>query len=208
MSSRTPTSTTVGRVSDEKTPLEQALDLFVYAPLGLFITVTEELPNLVEKGHQRLSSQLTMARMMGEMAAPQLQAEAEKMVKAVVDRLTPPPVPPRRRAATAPPARPSPSPAPASRAAPSAPATADGDSTFSRPPGAPNGGPPPGGGAGAAAAHLSIPGYDALSAMQVVQRLAGLDRVELEAVVAYESAHRGRKTILGKAEQLLGEKGT
>jgi hypothetical protein len=53
--------------------------------------------------------------------------------------------------------------------------------------------------------HLAIPGYDTLSAMQVVQRLTGLSAQELEAVRAYEAAHRGRKTILHRAEQLLSE---
>ena len=49
---------------------------------------------------------------------------------------------------------------------------------------------------------LAIPGYDALSASQVVQRLAGLSDDELEAVRSYESTTRGRKTILNRVEQL------
>jgi hypothetical protein len=49
---------------------------------------------------------------------------------------------------------------------------------------------------------LAIPGYDALSALQVVQRLAGLEPDELEAVRAYEAATRGRKTILSRVAQL------
>jgi hypothetical protein len=49
---------------------------------------------------------------------------------------------------------------------------------------------------------LAIPDYDSLSALQVVDRLPGLTVAELEAVRAYESAHRGRKTILNKAAQL------
>lgn len=49
---------------------------------------------------------------------------------------------------------------------------------------------------------LAIPDYDSLSALQVVDRLPGLTPDELEAVRAYEAAHRGRKTILNKAAQL------
>jgi hypothetical protein len=49
---------------------------------------------------------------------------------------------------------------------------------------------------------LAIPDYDSLSALQVVDRLPGLTAAELEAVRAYEAAHRGRKTILNKAAQL------
>ena len=52
------------------------------------------------------------------------------------------------------------------------------------------------------AAELPIPGYDALSASQVVERLAGLAAAELDAVRSYEAAHRNRRTILGKIDQL------
>src|SRR5262245_6013709 len=48
---------------------------------------------------------------------------------------------------------------------------------------------------------LPIPGYDALSASQVVERLNGLAPPELDAVHKYETAHRQRRTILGKIEQ-------
>ncbi len=53
-------------------------------------------------------------------------------------------------------------------------------------------------------AGLPIPGYDALSASQVVERLVGLAPGELDAVHAYETSHRRRRTILGKIEQLAG----
>jgi hypothetical protein len=49
---------------------------------------------------------------------------------------------------------------------------------------------------------LPIPDYDELSASQVVERLDGLDRDSLEAVRRYEADHRGRNTILGKIAQL------
>ncbi len=52
------------------------------------------------------------------------------------------------------------------------------------------------------ATDLAIPGYDSLSASQVVQRLDGLDPTELEAVRAYEVSHRARRTVLSKADQL------
>jgi hypothetical protein len=38
----------------------------------------------------------------------------------------------------------------------------------------------------------------------VVQRLAGLSPDELAAVGAYESTHRGRRTILTRVSQLQG----
>ena len=49
---------------------------------------------------------------------------------------------------------------------------------------------------------LAIPGYDSLSASQVVQRLASLGPDELDAVGRYEAAGRGRRTILARVAQL------
>ena len=55
-------------------------------------------------------------------------------------------------------------------------------------------------------ASLAIPGFDILSASQVVQRLDGLSRSELVAVRAYETSTRGRRTILSRVDQLLDER--
>ena len=49
---------------------------------------------------------------------------------------------------------------------------------------------------------LAIPGYDSLAASQVVPRLTTLTDEELDAIGAYESAHRGRRTILNRVKQL------
>ncbi len=51
--------------------------------------------------------------------------------------------------------------------------------------------------------ELAIPGYDTLSASQVVQRLDGLDEGDLRMVGEYEGSHRGRRTILNRVAQLL-----
>jgi hypothetical protein len=53
---------------------------------------------------------------------------------------------------------------------------------------------------------LAIPGFDTLSASQVVQRLDGLNRAELVSVRAYEASTRGRRTILSRVDQLLDER--
>lgn len=50
--------------------------------------------------------------------------------------------------------------------------------------------------------ELAVPSYDELAASQVVKRLPGLDAGELEAIGAYERAHRGRRTILTRIRQL------
>ena len=64
-------------------------------------------------------------------------------------------------------------------------------------------------GAGATKVHdgldasaLPIPDYDELSALQVVERLAGIPEAQLNDVRAYESARRSRRTILAKIDLL------
>ena len=52
------------------------------------------------------------------------------------------------------------------------------------------------------AGQLAIPDYDSLAASQVLPRLEGLTDDELEAVRNYETAHRSRRTILGRIGQL------
>jgi hypothetical protein len=162
-------------VTDEKSPLDTALDLLVYAPLGLAITAQEELPKLIEKGRERVSGQVTMAKMVGQFAVGQGKHEAEKLVRRVR------PAEESRVSAPEPASEPAAAPEPV-------PATAPVDHS--------------GNGSGPSAESLAIPGYDALSASQVVQRLAGLSPEELDAVAAYESATRHRKTIISRIAQL------
>jgi hypothetical protein len=180
------------RVSEKnKTRLEQALDLFLYAPLGLALTAREELPRLVEKGRKQFSEQVTTARVMGEYALQEGQRDLEQRTKQVADTISG--LTGRRRQASAP--------APAAAPAPSAP-TAPSTPTAPSPPTAPGPAPVAPSGPRPSDDGLAIPGYDSLSASQVVQRLAGLNTEELEAVRAYESATRGRKTILHRIDQL------
>ena len=188
--------------ADSKSPAEKVLDLAVYAPLGLALAVSESFPDLVRKGRSRLGPQIGLARTVGQFAVQQGFRQFRGLVG---QRPTFPFWNPfgqgnqqsAPRAATKPsePAdngngRSNHSSAPTGTAAPrSAPRTA-------RAPGAARD-------ESLAAAHLAIPSYDTLSASQVVQRLAGLSREEVEAVRAYEAATRGRRTILARAEQLL-----
>ena len=67
-------------MSRDKNPIEQAvdqaLDAFVYAPIGLVFDGPALFPKLVEKGR----TQVKVARMMGEMAVQMGQKEATKRV--------------------------------------------------------------------------------------------------------------------------------
>jgi hypothetical protein len=177
---------------EEKDVVEKALDLFVYAPLGLALNLRQVLPDLAAKGRQQVTGQVTMAKMIGQFAVQQGGAEAEKAfgrartsAQSTLEQLGV--LPPNGAAAPAPPPRPAPSAPPAAPKAPAAP----------KPPPAAAPAPPK-----PSAETLAIPDYDSLSASQVVPRLAGLSKDELEAVRGYETAHRGRKTILNKISQL------
>lgn len=181
--------------NDEKTPIEQAveqaLDLFVYAPLGLALFARDNLPNLVERGRSQVNQQVMLAKMMGQFAVQQ----GEKEIRQRVEKLATRPEPP---------ARPAPPKPPVQQQEPAAPST-NGQAAPAAAPssnGAVPATPAP------SAAHLAIPAYDTLSASQVVQRLAGLSKDELEAVREYEAATRGRRTILTKVSQLQTDSAT
>jgi hypothetical protein len=173
-------------MTDHKSPLERALDVFLYAPVGLMITAADELPALIEKGRERVTNQVTMARMVGQFAATQGPQVAGKALKQAAVGFG---VLPGPRPSSAGPA-----------GGGSKPATGVSTPAASGP-------SPNGSGDGRAqpappSEDLAIPGYDALSASQVVQRLDGLASDELEAVREYETATRGRRTILSKIAQL------
>ena len=169
---------------EEKNPVDQVLDLVVFAPLGLALTARTQLPEMVAKGRTQVENQLSMARFIGQFAVQHGKGEVEKRIKAYTDR-PPPPEPPTAQTR---PERPPGATVPVTvRVEPAA------DSNGVA---APEAGPAP------SADELAIHGYDALSASQVVQRLAGLSSAELEQVRRYEASTRGRKTVLTKISQL------
>ncbi len=165
-----------GAVTEDKSPVNQAVELVVFAPIGFALEARKLLPSFVERGRQ----QVQMAKMIGQFAVAQGQTEAktrlgkaQEQAESVLDELGLRPGAP----------------------APSAPAV-------STPPAASSAAPTPR--SSHASSGLAIADYDSLAASQVIPRLAGLEPAELEAVRAYETAHRGRKTILGKVAQIQG----
>jgi hypothetical protein len=161
---------------DKKSPVEQAMDLFFFAPLGLLLNADEVIPQLIERGRQ----QVNMARMIGPFAVQKGQAMAGETVAKVQKQAAELASMRAPKAAKATPKPETAAPAAAAPAARPAASTA----------------PPVG--------TLAIPDYESLSASQVVPRLGGLSHAELDAVRGYEAAHRGRKTILNKIAQLQG----
>ena len=165
-------------MTSRQDPAEQLLDLLVYAPLGLLLEARDLVPKLADKGRQRLGGQVTVARMIGELAVRQGQRRAERVIQRLREQ---PPRPPSPGAEAG-------GPVDGHRPEPSAAATPSSAAS------------PPAGDA----ASLAIPGYDTLSASQVVPRLEGLSADELAAIRAYESGTRARKTVLTRIDQLLG----
>jgi hypothetical protein len=183
----------VAEREDDRTPIEQlveqAADLFLYAPIGLFFEGPTLLPKLAEQGRVHARN----ARVFGQFAVRHGEAEVRRRVGDVEQQAgevlrTFGLLPDRDET---------------DRGAPPAPADdAIVDDLGARLSGNGHGPEPSGQVAGPGVDELAIPGYDSLSASQVVTRLEGLTPPELEAVRAYESANRGRKTILNKVAQL------
>jgi hypothetical protein len=196
-------------VSNHDTPIERAVELLVYAPIGLAMFAKDTMPTFLKMFVSRGQTEVSKHRRTAEQQAGQYRTIGHFAVKyggPEVQRRAGGAVDTFRKvaedtlgtiaaaAATKPIVRPgTPSPSPASRPAAAAPS--------SRP--APVA-PAPGVEDAADLGALPIPGYDLLSATQVIERLEGLAQPDLIAIRAYEITHRARTTILGKISQLAG----
>lgn len=175
-------------MAETTTPLDRLVELLVYAPVGLALTLKDDLAGIVDRGRRTVAPQVQVARFMGRLAVSQATRAAGDLVEDAIGRMV----------STAPSAQ---IPDGAEPAPPAA------DSSDKGHAGNGSGGAPPGtaGKEGEVAVEgegLAIPGYDSLSAAHVVQRLGGLADAELEEVRRYEEAHRGRRTVLFKIDQL------
>jgi len=208
--------------------IERTLELLLYAPIGIGLFLKETAPQFVDmfvargraeidRRQDDVQQRVTTARRLGQVALafgpPMVRQRVERTVADAYHRAeglfgatTADAVPPPRVAA--------PSPTPPTTE-PTGSTDSTGSTGWSAAPSPPreatdfatNGSPPSNDLATndlASSDGLPIPGYDALSASQVVERLMGLSRDELDAVHAYEASHRQRRTILGKIEQLAG----
>jgi hypothetical protein len=200
----------MGAAMDSRSPLDRLLDLIVFAPAGLVLAARDRVPELAEHGRRRLAARADLARMVGRLAVEQ----GGRQVREAVERRARGPRAPEGTGAPA--AGPEWAGGSGGGGAPVTEPERERERERERegrpitvvtiPPGQPW--PEPGeDGPGPAdplpsTADLPIPGYDSLSASQVVQRLAGLTLAELEAVRAYEQAGRARKTVLLRVAQL------
>jgi len=79
---------------ENTSPADRLLDLFVFAPAGLALTLVEELPNLVEKGRNRIEGRTATARVVGQFVVQMGFREVSRRARQLVD-----PEPPKRREA-------------------------------------------------------------------------------------------------------------
>lgn len=177
-------------MTDSKGPAEQAVELVVFAPIGFALEARNLLPTFIERGRQ----QVMMAKMVGRFAVTQGQSmgrkrlsKAQTQAEGLMAEFGLGPAAATRSTAVSAEngSAADPTPVDAPEVVPEVTETRVAQSS-------------------AASADLAIADYDSLAASHVIPRLSGLDAAELEAVRAYESAHRARKTILGKIAQLQG----
>ena len=183
-------------MSDPKDKIEQTLEVLLYAPIGVGLYLKEMGPTFIARGraevdrrHSQVQRRTTTAKSIGQVAVGFGVPMVRERVGREVDSA-------RQRAQSFLGVIGGVSlsdPAPVVRSVPTRPEPSVAEAPISRP--VTNGTAPAGD-------TLPIPGYDALSASQVVERLAGLTPEELRSVRAYESAHRNRRTILGKIDQI------
>ena len=173
----------------EPSPVRRALDILVFAPVGVALTVAEDLPALIVKGRQRFESDVRNARIVGQFVVTHGQRDVVGRVTKLLHGEPPvttaePSAAPVAEPASEAPAEawPTPAPWPTPEAASPQPAADPAD---------------------AVTVDAALAGYDTLSASQVVRRLESLEPDVLRAVQRHESSHRNRRTILNRAQQLL-----
>jgi hypothetical protein len=214
-----------------RTPLDHALDVFLYLPVGLMFELPRAIPRFIARGRRELHADAGPGRPVRLLdPARQLdrvQAHAQGTLRAL-GVLPPSGAPPEGRGAngrgdpggpaaagaeSGRPARAAESGRPARAAESGRPARAAESGTTEQ--GAPStllaavpdAEPEPDEAEATVEPRidpddLAVTGYDSLSASQVVPRLESLTTDELELVRQYELANRGRKTILNKIAQL------
>jgi pyruvate/2-oxoglutarate dehydrogenase complex dihydrolipoamide acyltransferase (E2) component len=173
----------------EPSPLRRTLDLFVFAPVGVVLTMVEDLPGLIAKGRQRIETEISNARVVGEFVVTQGQREVTQRVGGLLHRDGTAPAEPGDE-----------TPPTAAESAESAESATATTASIPAPVAAPRAEPDP---ADEALVEAALAGYDTLSASQVVRRLESLGSEQLRAVYRHEASHRNRRTILNRTSQLL-----
>jgi hypothetical protein len=70
-------------VSDDRPPIEQVLDVVLYAPIGVALEVQKRLPELVRDGRRQAEQRVILARFIGKMAVHVGRQELNKRITAL-----------------------------------------------------------------------------------------------------------------------------
>ena len=184
---------TLAAESDDN-PLEQLVELLVYAPIGLIYEYPDVLPKLIKRG----KSQVQLAKFAGQMAIKQQQAKgqmgggdspvpsvpSELLVETLAKLITDVGAmvglaPPQGGSSGAPPNESVPAPV-VEAEQPDQHITAGPNTT-----------------------RLPIDGYDKMTAKEVLSLLEDLTRPQLARVRDHEQSNRNRKTVLAKIDRLV-----
>ncbi len=176
-------------MSDDRAPddwVARLLDLAVFAPVGVAVSLRDELPRHVRQGRQAMENRLQLARFIGQLTVQTGRRELEKRLE-------------ERRASR--PAEPTELEATGKEASGQEPTGQEVTA--------------PGTGAEAttsvaAAGHEATPSaddlpigdYESVPAINVVERLRTMQPHEIELIRRFEVAHRARRTVLAKIDQL------
>lgn len=189
-------------MSDQQTErVERAIEVLVLAPIGFAATLKDMTPTmmamLVNRGRTEVEhrqQQLQTVKSTGEVAiafgVPMLREKLNQRIDALRPKATAPEAAGESGASATPGSSSEPLNGATVAAANGAAATNGAVVT-----------------SGPRSEDLAIPGYDSLSASQVVERLSGLGPDDLTLIREYELAHRNRRTIIGKIEQLDAARG-
>ncbi|MGH1493829.1 MAG: hypothetical protein ACRBK7_31280 [Acidimicrobiales bacterium] len=188
---------------DQRDPVDQLIDMFVYAPVGMLYEYQEVMPKLVRRG----KSQVQIAKVIGQLAFNRNRSDAIGQIaggltSVVARQITEfgeaiglaPPKPSESGSGTSTPPPPSagddvvlapPPPSEADRAAVEAgESQTETDDSEAEPP------------------SLPIARYDELTAKEIISLLADLEPDQLDRIRAHEEGNRARKTVLGKLDRL------
>jgi hypothetical protein len=184
----------------ERGLLRRTLDVCVFAPVGMAVTLAEEVPEFVDKGRQRVQLHLGNAMIVGRFVVTRGQRSLSERLDDVMHGMNDDLAAgrggsERGRDGSA-----------ASERDRDRDRRSDRERVTSYRPEStnPSAAAPPDP-AAAAIVERALADYDTLSASQVVRRLTSLGRDELHAVQRYEASTRNRRTILNRASQLLEE---
>jgi hypothetical protein len=157
-------------------PVEQLLDLILYAPIGLVAKGVDSFPDLAKRGRANAAN----ARVIGQFAlgatntkARSAIADAEQHIAAFLAIV----------AESASPKRSSSRDAGETTTPPAEPVRVTVDEL---------------------AVEELIGGYDAMTAAQILPLLSKLDHAQRDQIERYERSHRARKTVLNRLRQLQG----